>query len=305
MNIVLIHIGNNKIDYVINTFHHLLKYENKNVFFLANKKIINNLRLKKISKNIKFFNLDEVKISKLHEKFLKRNKLDKKFGKGFWLKTLERFFYLENFCNTMKLKNIIHLENDILIFDNLEKYQETFSRNFNIGMTLLNKELCVPGFLYFKNHKSINFLCDYINSKFNFFCIKKNKNDMKILAEMYEKFKDNNKIKVRLLPTMNSELGKIVKKKSKDIKPFYQYFKQFNVIFDACAIGQKIGGLDPKFHKFKGSYINPLNIFDASKVKIIIKKIKKNKKPFLKINEKLVPVLNIHMHSKKTNFFLN
>ena len=305
MNIILIHIGNKKIDYIVNTFYQLLKYKNKNIFFLANKKIINQLKLYKICKKIKFYNLDKVEISKNHKVFLKKNNLDKKFGDGFWLKTLERFFFIESFCNKMKFKNIIHLENDVLIFDNLEKYEKIFVKNFNIGMTLLNKNLCVPGFLFFKNYKNLNFLCEYIVSKYRFFFQKKNKNDMRIFAEMYNEFKNIKKNKIRLLPTMNSDLGKLVNCDLKDKKPFYDYYKKFGVIFDACAIGQKIGGLDPKFHKFKGSYINPFNIFDISDVEIIIKKNNKYKKPFLKINKKLVPILNVHMHSKKTNFFLN
>ena len=72
MNIILIHIGNKKIDYIVNTFYQLLKYKNKNIFFLANKKIINQLKLYKICKKIKFYNLDKVEISKNHKVFLKK-----------------------------------------------------------------------------------------------------------------------------------------------------------------------------------------------------------------------------------------
>lgn len=305
MNIVLIHIGNKNIDYVIDTFRHLLKYKNKNIFFLANKKIINKLKFNKISKTIKLHYLDDIEISKKHEIFLNKNNLDKKFGNGFWIKTLERFFYLESFCQNKKFKNIIHLENDVLIFDDLDKYKNIFSKNFNIGMTFLNQKLCVPGFIFFKDYKKLNFLCNYIVKKNKYFFQKKNKNDMKLLAEMYDDFRNIKKYKIRLLPTMNNEIGKFVNSDLQDKKPFYDYYKKFGVIFDACALGQKIGGLDPKFHKIKGSYINPLNIFDVNNIEIIIKKINNDKRPFLKINKKLVRILNIHMHSKKTNFFLN
>ena len=48
-------------------------------------------------------------------------------------------------------------------------------------------------------------------------------------------------------------------------KSFYKNYKKLGVIFDACALGQKIDGLDPKYHKHKGSYINDQSIFDPSK----------------------------------------
>ena len=54
-----------------------------------------------------------------------------------------------------KLKNIIHIENDILIFENLNKFEKKFKKLFDIGFTFLNTNNCIPGFIFFKDHKSI------------------------------------------------------------------------------------------------------------------------------------------------------
>ena len=40
-------------------------------------------------------------------------------------------------------------------------------------MTFLNFNLCVPGFVYFKNYKKLNFLCNYITDQNKYFFKKK------------------------------------------------------------------------------------------------------------------------------------
>ena len=39
MNIILIHIGNSKVDYLLNTVRHYVHFNNKNLFLLAIKKL--------------------------------------------------------------------------------------------------------------------------------------------------------------------------------------------------------------------------------------------------------------------------
>ena len=304
MNIILIHIGNSKVDYLLNTVRHLVHFNNKKLFLLANKKMIKRFKDKKISKKINLIDIQKFSLSKQHQNFLNKTRLSKEAQNGLWLKSVERFFYLQNFCEKNKLKDIIHIENDVLIFDRLSKFKKVFNKYYDIGMTFLNQDLCVPGFIYFKNFKKTNFICDYIFSKNRYFFQKKNKNDMRLLKDMFQKYK-NSDHKIRLLPTMTDIMAKEQRLFKKKNEAFYKYQNNFNILFDACAIGQKIGGVDKKYHKHKGSYINQFSIFDANNIKIIIKKYQNFKKPFIKINNKMIPILNVHMHSKKTNFFFN
>ena len=68
----------------------------------------------------------------------------------FGLKLLIGFLF-RKFCQKKKLKNVIHIENDVLVFDNLKKYEKKFKNLFDIGLTFSNFKNCVPGFMYFKN----------------------------------------------------------------------------------------------------------------------------------------------------------
>ena len=89
----------------------------------------------------------------------------------------------------------------------------------------------------------------------------------------------------------------------KKYSPFYKYHKYFDCIFDACAIGQKIGGLDRKFHKHKGPYSNPLNLFKMENLEIGITNSKKIKKPYIKINNKKLICLIFICTQKNKLFF--
>tara|TARA_B100000029_G_scaffold495792_1_gene561215 strand:- start:1738 stop:2640 length:903 start_codon:yes stop_codon:yes gene_type:complete len=299
MNIVLIHLGDKKINHVTHTLNQLIRYNNKNIYFIAEKKHFPYIK-KKIISNINFIDKSELVPSNMHLLFKEKTRLDKKSLDGFWYNTTERFFYLESFCTKKKFKNIIHLENDMLIFDNLSKYIDKFKMNYNIGFTFLNENLCVPGFIYFKNYKYINLLTKYIYSQNRFFFQKKNLNDMKLIAKFYNKTNYN---KIGLLPTLSESIVKELNLTGKNYYTFYKNFKNFKILFDACALGQKIDGLDRNFHKHKGSYINKLNIFNPRNVEIVIKKIKNNKKPFIRLKKVLIPIINIHMHSKRTDYF--
>ena len=305
MNIILVHSGSKKINYVIYTLKHLIKFKNHNIYFIADTKTINFLKKFNFNNKINLINIKSLKLGESHIKFRANTRLDKKSFGGFWFKTLDRFFLMQNFCEKIKLDNIIHIENDVLIFQDLSKFKKVFQKFYNIGMTFLNFNLCVPGFVYFKNYKKLNFLCDYITDQNKYFFQKKNKTDMYILGQLYNQYKNNEKLKIRLLPTMTPDLAKINNIYVKKYSPFYKYHKYFDCIFDACAIGQKIGGLDRKFHKHKGPYSNPLNLFKIENLEIGITNSKKIKKPYIKINNKKTYLLNIHMHSKKTNYFFN
>ena len=63
-----------------------------------------------------------------HKSFLKKTRLSRTAHDGFWIKTMERFFYIDNFAKTNKLENIIHIENDVLVFYDLDKYKKKFKK---------------------------------------------------------------------------------------------------------------------------------------------------------------------------------
>jgi hypothetical protein len=302
MNIVLIHIGIKRFDHLKGTLNQLLYFNNNKIHLIANKKVLKNLNKFTFLKRINFVDIDTLQKDYFHKSFLKKTRLSRTAHDGFWIKTMERFFYIDNFAKTNKLENIIHIENDVLVFYDLDKYKKKFKKLFDIGFTFLNSNTCVPGFIYFKSYKSITKLTNYIYKKNKYFFQKKNLNDMQLLGNFYNENKE--KIKVGLFPTVTKELALRFIKKEERVNDFFKNYKYLNIIFDACALGQKIDGLDKKYHLHKGSFNNELNIINPKNLEIIFKIKNKVRFPFLRFKKKFIPIMNLHLHSKKTNKFV-
>ena len=84
-------------------------------------------------------------------------------------------------------------------------------------------------------------MSNFIWSKNRFFFQKKNLTDMKILSKFFYEYK---KIKIEMLPVLNEKIAKKLNIRNLNNKSFYKNYKKLGVIFDACALGQKIDGLD-------------------------------------------------------------
>jgi hypothetical protein len=79
-------------------------------------------------------------------------------------------------------------------------------------------------------------------------------------------------------------------------------YDKFNVIFDAAAIGQYLGGVDPLNDKFNSiGFINETCIIKCNNFNIHWKYEEGIHKPF--INN--VPIFNLHIHSKQLEHFTN
>ena len=98
--------------YAIASIHLAKKFSGLKIHLIGNsifKKQINKL-------HINFTSIESFYCSKKFEKSTKNINLEKNFRNGFWIKTLERFFILEQFMIKKKIKSIFHAEIDQLLF---------------------------------------------------------------------------------------------------------------------------------------------------------------------------------------------
>ena len=229
-----------------------------------------------------------------------------KFRNGFWVSTTSRFFYIGALIELYKLENVFHIENDVIIYDNISKFFDYIEYNNNntiksnvdwIYMVQDSPNRVIPSIMYFPNFKSINGLNDFIVD--NLKNSREFMNDMNILGRFGLKKQfpcdadadaDNN--------TINNKS---------------------NYIFDGAAIGQYLGGVDPSnlpdySKKPIYKYVNPskgfinetstfkpdtcmykkkLAISDYTKKPIGIYICKKSND--IRINR----IANLHIHSKQ------
>jgi hypothetical protein len=213
----------------------------------------------------------------LETDFDKKTRLDKNFRNGFWNNASKRLFLVYEYIKMKNLTNVIHLENDVLLYNDLN-----YNFEEKIYITIDSEKRCIPGIIYIP--------------KYDLFtkCIKNydfTQNDMINLAKFYS----NNKDIVKTFPIIDNRIDKCI---------YNENFQEFNSIFDGAAIGQYLGGVDPR--NIAGDTTGFVNETCEIKYdKYAFKWVKNgiNHFPHIEINNKLIPINNLHIHSKNLEKF--
>ena len=82
-------------------------------------------------------------------------------------------------------------------------------------------------------------------------------------------------------------------------------FNKFKFIFDAAAIGQYLGGVDRRNNPNNTiGFINETCIIKYNSYKFEFLDKENIKKPFINVNDKFIPIFNLHIHSKDLDKFV-
>ena len=209
--------------------------------------------------------------------FDKKSNLDKTFRDGFWNNASKRLFLVYEYIKMNNLKNVIHLENDVLLYSNMNY---NFDEKIYIVMDSINR--CIPGIIYIPKYDLITKLIENYDYT---------KDDMVNLAIFY----NNNKDIVKTFPIFDNSLDKCI---------YNENFQEFNSIFDGAAIGQYLGGVDPR--NIAGDtrgFVNETCLIKYDKYMFKWVKKEGNYIPCIEINGKLRVVNNLHIHSKNLKNF--
>jgi hypothetical protein len=293
-NIVLIHIGEIFYPYINECINQIKKYSNDEIFLLTSSD-----HFSLIKSDITLISLESLKKSKKHELFIKYNKLNNKFRDGFWRFASERFFYLEEIVIKFDLKNVFHFENDVLIYNEIQLIEHILlQNNIAAAATFDNDERCIPGYVFFSDHYLLSELTEY------FLKINSNQNDMELLSNfsrINKKFKH-----FPVIPDFYTD--NLISKNGKTSNFEYKYsegYKLFNSIFDAAALGQFLGGVDPRNGNIKSHFINESAIYQVSNFQFKwIKDDKGRNCPFAIYKGKVIKINNLHIHSKRLIDFI-
>lgn len=278
MNIVLVCI-NNFQEYILDNIQQLINLNHEPIYVLTNERFCN--LFDKFSEKIKLIAIETLNDS---YNFYSRTNLDKSFRNGFWSLTSLRFFYIYEFMKKYDVKDVIHLENDVLIYYNCNEILNFFDKNY----------IYLPFDTFKRNIASIMFIpsCDIFKNILDNYDF--SKNDMENFSIIKNK---TGLIKtLPIFPKINTT--------NEEINFVSENFKDFNLIFDAAAMGQYLGGIDPKNDSSNTiGFVNETCVIKYNNYKFFYNVIDKIKKPFLLINNIPVRVFNLHIHSKNlTNF---
>jgi len=274
MKIVLVML-NNLQSYIFDNIQHLKNHNNNDITIIVDKKF--NELFENLSINI-------INIEDLIPNYLDIiSKINTTFRNGFWLLTSYRFTAIYEYMKQHNIKDIIHIENDILIYKNVDSIK--FHNMSKLLLTMDSKNRCIPGLMFIPNHTILKICLDTFNPKLN---------DMENFSNCYFGLNEYIDTLPIFLEYNNNSITNMITKN----------FKHYNAIFDAAAIGQYLGGIDPqnKSGDTRG-FVNETCIINYSKFKFIWKNKDGLKYPYIIINNNEVPIINLHIHCKNLKLF--
>lgn len=226
----------------------------------------------------------------------------KTFRDSFWVYTIARFFYLQSFMKLFHIDSAFHIENDIMIYENFNVLENCLDKTKLYMIKDSEAPPRVIASIMYLNKIELQKVLDYIIKQLT---INPTLNDMQLLAN-YESDK------IEYLPFCYT-----------GYPPLNQFNNLKDYIFDGAAVGQFLGGIDPRNIQGYNSlnenerqlvnvnnpskgFINETCTFKANEVKIFQRS--------LSLNNFIVPlnlyfitdqnltvkqIVNTHIHSKQ------
>lgn len=305
-SIVFVHIGPRLPDYLSVALKQARLFNKEcPIYLIGNQEAFNKLSFK-IDRAVTCIPCESLVRSRAHDIFISRSRHDKQFSEGFWTFTSERFFYLEELIRQYELTDVVHLENDVMLYMELDRFIPLFRNRYPgmIGATFDNDSRCIPGFLYISNFKPIAELVSLMAAKAS-----EAKNDMEIFQEFKNLY---HRLYIDHLPILIPEYCLDHKLKNdrngttNHPEYYTQYFGDFRSVFDAAAIGQYLGGISPRNGPATPGFVNESCLFNPSFFSFKWKRDgEKRWVPFMGYKNLECPINNLHIHSKNLERFFS
>jgi hypothetical protein len=302
---VLIHIGDAVPSYIDACIHQIRLFnppDSAAIWVLANEPGLTNMAE---CGNLRKIPLESLSPSPAHRSF--RERYTNERLQHFWKYTIERFFYLEEMMKTYNLQNVFHLENDTMLYLDVNSVLPVFLEHYKgLGVTMDCDYRCIPGFVYVRDPLPLGLFNQYVAST-----VRPNKNDMQLLADFASSVQDDEVIQTLpvLLPEYDKPLKNLVGYTSLRRTLYTNHFDKFQGIFDAAAIGQYLGGISPRNtpqpHTTVG-FINETCVFQCNFLDFTWETNENNLTSLFaryKGAESRHPVFTLHVHSKNLDQF--
>jgi hypothetical protein len=275
-NIIFVHLGNTPPPCIFTTMKQARCFnENSDIYLLTDKNgydfFTEFSEAFLHEEQITLINSDLIPTTPEHKTFHSVNKIEPSIYDGFWFYTSERFFVLFDFIQDRNLTDIVHLENDSMLYVDLDELNLT---NLQLAAPFQSLKGCIPCFVFIKDREILSLLIRHILSEMATFQGTKahiRLNDMQTLASFYVKFGDTY---MTPLPTLIPEYSKYYSKRKSRFAPDNSTRLSFlsmnaslfpEYIFDAAGLGIFLNGNDRKRSPHSGpGTIHSRSLFDPS-----------------------------------------
>jgi hypothetical protein len=236
-------------------------------------------------------------------------------SQGFWSHTLERFLYLYDFVAQYEIRNLVHLENDTMLYVDIAELLPYFEENhISIGAPFESLVACIPCFVFIKDKEAFRPLIKHINAQL--LSYRGNHADMEVgdmhtLASFSAQFGEE---KLLPLPVLMPEYAACYEKRVSSYAPdnstplslLSKHAHLFpGYLFDAATLGVFANGND-RFHQphSKPGTIHHRSLFDPSPFTFFWgKDLAMKEVPYLTFQGTTYRIINLHLHSKLLDSF--
>ena len=302
--LVFVHLGPSLPEYLEDAVFQASLFNSPNEICV----IVNEQALEKPNNLGKFatvFVAENLEITERHSAFRKNSTLYNSFSDPFWFYTYERFLYLDDFMQQYDVKDLFHIENDVVIFVDLKELLPIFQHEYRNGIAAVfdNDDRCVPGFIYVSDKNAMADLAAFMVEHVGL-----GKIDMDVLG-LYKK---QHPTKIKNLPIIPSSysasypLESISGDKTQNAAAYSKNIDKFQSVFDAAAIGQYLGGTDPRNGPSSPGFINERCLFNPANFNYEVQSGGFGRLiPYLLFLGKKYRINNLHIHSKNLEPFLS
>jgi len=237
---------------------------------------------------------------------IENHRKDKDFRNGFWIHTSMRFFYLYEFMKTHNIKDAVHIENDVLIYHNADVLLSLINQKNREPSPIYLPFDCydrsIASIVYIPTHEILGKVLEHYDA---------NKNDMENFAhirKIHPEWIDTFPIfPLGLYPTVKEPFMEEYAE-TDEIKFTCRNYEQFGgFIFDAAAMGQYLGGVDPRNvapNEYTIGFVNETCVIKYKDMEFVWREVENVYRPYLRIHELEYPIFNLHFHSKELHYFI-
>lgn len=248
--------------------------------------------------------IESLEQTAVHRAFNSHSPLDKESLGGFWQYTSERFFYLHAYMQRAANRPVFHIENDVMLYRNLREIYPLIRGP--IAGTLDSDIRCIPGFIYFNSAEDLGHAAEFFVNIVQNHALP-DLNDMILWAAYWRTFGNDFFAPLPVIPAhypqpLASRSGHNVR----DAKVYSHGFHALQSIFDAAAIGQYLGGVDPRNSQGKSTvgFINESAVYRPDAFEYAWERGEGGLwKLVASLGEQSFAVNNLHIHCKNLEAF--
>jgi hypothetical protein len=160
MNIILTCVGKFQ-EYILENITQLLSLCHTSIYVITDKKFFTNFG----SLCLDIILIDVAELPDTY-KYAAKCPMDKSFREGFWINTSARFFYIYECMRKYGIRDVVHIENDVVIYYNVDVLEPLVDKS-RIYMPFDSYSRNIASIVYIPNHQTLAYILDHYDVRRN------------------------------------------------------------------------------------------------------------------------------------------